>query len=277
MMPPADPTNTNTQHRNEAMIMLTTANTLMGYRLHGLDAEVGKVEDFYFDDRHWAIRYLVADTGTWLTSRKVLISPYALLSVTTEKQQIAIDLTRKQIEDSPPLESHKPVSQQFEEQYHEHYGFPLYWTGPYMWGSDPVIQRNRELREQFKHDKKAWDCHLRSSTEVTGYHVQAADGEVGHVEDFIIDDEAWAIRYLLIATRDWWPGKKVLVSPQWIKRVSWSKSKIVVDLSRESIQQSPSYTEGSLPTPDYEAELHSHYNRQGYWVDAPSGRSKRGG
>ncbi len=249
--------------------MLTRTSTLTGYRLQGLDAEVGKVEDFYFDDRHWAIRYLVADTGTWLTSRKVLISPYALLSVTTEAKRIAIDLTRKQIEDSPSLDTHKPVSQQFEEQYHEYYGFPLYWTGEHMWGSDQVIQRDRERWEQFKHDKKAWDPHLRSCTAVNGYHIQATDGEVGHVDDFIIDDEAWAIRYLVIATRDWWPGKKVLVSPKWIKDVSWDRSRIVVDLSRESIKQSPSYTEGSLPAQEYEAELHRHYGRQGYWVDAP--------
>lgn len=255
--------------------MLITANTLTGYQLQGLDAEVGKVEDFYFDDRYWAIRYLVADTGNWLTGKKVLISPYALRSVTTEEKRIAIDLTKKQIEDSPSLESHKPVSQQFEEQYHEYYGFPLYWTGEQMWGTDEVIQRDRERWERFEHDKKSWDRHLRSSKAVNGYHIEAADGEVGHVEDFIINEDTWAIRYLVIATRDWWPGKKVLVSPKWIKHISWENSRVVVDLPRESIKQSPAYTEGSLPTRDYEAELHRHYKRQGYWADTPAKTRER--
>jgi len=78
---------------------------------------------------------------------------------------------------------------------------------------------------------------------------------------------SWAIRYLIIATRNWWPGKKVLVSQLWIKRVSWNESKVFVDLLREDIKQSPEYTEESVLTRDYETELHRHYNRQGYWVD----------
>jgi hypothetical protein len=111
---------------------------------------------------------------------------------------------------------------------------------------------------------------LRSTHEVTDYHIQAADGEIGHVEDFIIDDETWAIRYLIIDTRNWLPGKKVLVSPQWIERVSWSERKVFVNHTREIIRQSPEYTEESLLTRDYESVLHRHYNRQGYWVDEPA-------
>jgi hypothetical protein len=104
---------------------------------------------------------------------------------------------------------------------------------------------------------------------VSGHYVQATDGEIGHVEDFIIDDETWAIRYLIIDTRNWWPGKKVLISPQWIERVSWNESKVFVDLSREVIKKSPEYPEEFLPTRDYETGLHRHYNRQGYWVNEP--------
>ena len=121
-------------------------------------------------------------------------------------------------------------------------------------------------------DEKAWDPHLRSTHNVSGYDIQATDGEIGHVEDFVIDDETWAIRYLIIDTRNWWPGKKVLVSPQWIESVSWSQSKVVVNLSRATIKQSPEYTEKSLITRDYEDGLHRHYNRQGYWVDEPAAK-----
>jgi len=127
-------------------------------------------------------------------------------------------------------------------------------------------------REQWRsvEGEKAWDPHLRSSHEVSGYHIEAADGDIGHVDDFVIDDETWAIRYLVIDTANWWPGKKVLVSPQWIERVSWRESKVFVNLPRETIKQSPEYTEESLLTRDYETRLHRHYNRQGYWVDEPA-------
>jgi sporulation protein YlmC with PRC-barrel domain len=248
--------------------MLSKAKTLQGYSLQNTDAEtIGKVKEFYFDDRHWAIRYLVADTGNWLTGRQVLISPYALVAINGNHQNIVAALSKKQIEDSPSLDSDKPVSRQFEESYYGYYGWPMYWSGPNMWGSYPYIERNREKWRKSNHGEKAWDPHLRSTQAVGGYHIQALDGEIGHVEDFVIDDETWAIRYLVVGTRNWWPGRKVLVSPQWIERVSWNESKVFVNLDRETIKQSPEYTEESLLTRDYEIGLHRHYNRKGYWVD----------
>ena len=247
--------------------MLNKAKTLKGYKLHSLDGEIGKVKEFYFDDRHWTIRYLVADTGNWLLERQVLISPYALTNVNKEEQYIAIDLTKKQIEDSPSVDTHKPVSRQFEEAYYGYYGWPTYWSDQYVWGTYPNIERDPKKWIKHTQDEKAWDPHLSSTYDVSGHDIQAIDGEIGHVEDFIIDDETWEIRYLIIDTGDWWPGKKVLVSPKWIERVSWSELKVFVNLSRETIKQSPEYTEESLLTRDYESGLHRHYNRQGYWVD----------
>jgi hypothetical protein len=197
----------------------------------------------------------------------VLISPYALVSVIKEEQYITIDLTKKQIEDSPSLESDKPVSLQFEEAYYGYYGWPMYWGGPYMWGYCPKIVRDREKWKASNPGGKAWDPHLCSTHALSGHHVQAADGEIGHVDDFIIDDETWAIRYLIIDTRNWLPGKKVLVSPLWIERISWHESIAFINLPRETIKQSPEYTEEFLLSRDYETELHRHYKRQGYWVD----------
>ena len=249
--------------------MLSKAKTLKGFKLDSLNGEIGKVKEFYFDDRHWAIRYLVADTGNWLSGRHVLISPYALIDVNKEEQHIAINLTKKQIEDSPSLISDMPVSLQFEEEYYGYYGWPTYWCGPYVWGSYPSIMHDPEKWRESTQGEKKWDHHLRSTHEVSGYHIQAADGAIGHVEDFIIDDETWAIRYLIIDTQNWWPGRKVLISPQWIERVSWSKAKVFINLSCESIKHSPEYTEESLLNRDYEIGLHRHYNRKGYWVDEP--------
>ena len=252
--------------------MLCTVKTLKGYTLASLDGEIGRVKEFYFDDRHWTIRYLVADTGSWLPGRKVLISPYALGAINKDifEQQIAINLTKKQIEDSPPLDSDKPVSRQFEESFNGYYDWPLYWNGPSRWGIYPYIERDRDIWRQLPAggtaSSSAGDHHLRSTQETTGYHIQATDGEIGHVEDFVIDDETWAIRYLMINTHNFLPGRKVLISPQWIEGVSWGQSKVIVDLSRETIKRSPEYTEEFLVTREYETALHKHYTRQGYWT-----------
>jgi hypothetical protein len=245
--------------------------------LNSFDGEIGKVREFYFDDKHWTIRYLVADTGNWLTGRQVLISPYSLVAgLKGDQEYIAVRLTKKQIEDSPSLGSDQPVSRQFEEAYYGFYDWPMYWSGPYAWGvypspsmagSFPYIVRDPKAAREAAEREKAWDPHLRSTHDVSDHRIQAQDGEIGHVADFIIDEETWTIRYLIIDTRNWWPGKKVLVSPQWIERVSWNEKTVFVNLSREAIKLSPQYTEESLVTRDYETKLHRHYNRAVYWGD----------
>jgi sporulation protein YlmC with PRC-barrel domain len=146
--------------------------------------------------------------------------------------------------------------------------------GPYEWGPYPYIVRDREKWKESTQAEKKWDPQLRSTNAVSGYHIQASDGEIGNVEDFIIDDEAWAIRYLIINTQNWWPGKKVVISPKWIERVSWNESKVFVNLTREAIKQSPEYTEESLLTRDYEVKLHQYYHREGYWVSSEDREKK---
>lgn len=247
--------------------MLSKAKTLNGYKLDSRDGEIGKVKEFYFDDQHWTIRYLVADTGNWLAARKVLISPYALNTVIKSAKHLTVDLTKKQIEDSPSLDTHKPVSQQFEVDYYGYYRWPAYWSGSSAWGEYPYIERDKTKWGKGTEAAKSWDRHLRSTEEVTSYHVQALDGEIGHIEDFVIDDETWAIRYLIVGTKNWWPGKKVLISPQWIERVSWSEAKVFINLSREAVKKSPEYTEEALLAREYEIGLHRHYDRKGYWID----------
>lgn len=244
--------------------MLYKVKTLEKYKLKGNDGELGSVEEFYFDDNHWAIRYLVADTGNWLTGRQVLLSPYSLVGINTDEKQIIVNLNEKQIEESPSLESDKPVSRQFEKAYFSYYGLPAYWHGTFMWGAYPYLVRESEDRKIEEEQQKTWDPHLRSTNDVRGHHIQASDGEIGHVDDFIIDDETWAIRYLVIDTKNWWGGKKILISPRWIERISWEDSKVYVNLSQEEIKQSPEYSEDILNR-EYETQLHQHYNLKGYW------------
>ena len=237
-------------------MMLDKAKTLTGYSLHGLDGDLGKVKDFYFDDRDWTIRYLVADTGEWLVSRQVLISPHSLAGVDRDQGSITVKLTKDQIEHSPTLNRDKPVSRQFERAYSGFFGLPMYF------GFKP---KRVKAGNSAQTGKKRGDPDLRSTNDVSGHHVEALDGEVGHVEDFLIDDQTWAIRYLIVDTRDWLPGRKVLISPKWIERVSWSEKQVVVDLPREASRQAPEYTDGEAVTRDQETALHRHYNRDGYW------------
>ena len=136
-----------------------------------------------------------------------------------------------------------------------------------MWGGYPYIEKDRARWGVTAAEAKAWDRHLRSSEEVTGYNIGALDGEIGHVDDFIVDDETWAIRYLVVSTKNWWPGKKVLVSPAWIDNVSWDAREVAIGMTREAIKAAPEYSDAALLTREYETGLYGHYNRDGYWVE----------
>ncbi len=245
--------------------MLREANDFKNFKLRAKDGDdIGHAREFFFDDKYWTVRYLVADTGGWLMGKDVLISPYALAPANAAERVLPVSLTKKQIEGSPPLESHQPVSRQFEATYYNYYGWPNYGIGSYAWGADPYLRREQSY-ERALDGAQDWDPHLRSTAAVTGHHIQALDGELGHVADFIIDDETWSIRYLVVDTKNWWPGKHVLVSPQWIERVSWEEAKVYLNLSREQIKQAPEYTPESLNR-DYETTLYRHYVRPAYWA-----------
>jgi len=254
--------------------MLKSVTHLQGVTIQAKDGEIGKVDQFYFDDETWAIRYLVVNTSRWLDGRLVLISPIALAQRDWESKRVDVALTKKQIEDSPSIDTHKPVSRQHEAVYLGYYGYPYYWGGPNLWGfanypAGLVDQREAATEAEAskaRAGKESNDSHLRSTNEVTGYNIEATDGEVGHVKDFIVDDETWAIRYLEVHTRNWWPGKKVLVSPQWIDNVSWPDAKVYVDLSRETIKNAPEYVESMPVTREYEMTLYDYYGRPSYWL-----------
>ena len=216
--------------------MLTNTTHLKNFAIRALDGELGTVDEFYFDDETWGIRYLtVNNTGGWLTGKTVLISPISIIRTDWQARQLDVSLTKKQVENSPDIDTHKPVSRQHEAIYLGYYGYNSYWGGPYIWGpslapGNLAVPYSTQATADRLHQQSA-DSHLRSSNAVTGYHIDASDGEIGHVNGFVMDDEAWAIRYIEVATRNWWPGKKVLVSPTWIERVSWADSRVYVALS----------------------------------------------
>ena len=249
--------------------MLINTKILKGYKLHGTDGEIGKVKDFYFDDLNWKVRYLLAETGNWLTGRKVLISPESLIDVRKNTQELAVKLTKKQIEDSPSLDTDKPVSQQSEEALQEKYNWPIYGEEPYIPESQLFIMNNSmDLNFAVTNQgNKPLDSHLCSTHKVSGYGVHSLNGEVGRVDDFIIDDMEWAIRYLVIDMHDKKQGEKILISSKWIDRISWDDSQVFVNLLSEAVKSSPKFTDEATLTRDYENGLHRHYNRRGYWED----------
>jgi hypothetical protein len=242
--------------------MLTNATYLKGLVIRATDGELGTVDQLYFDDESWAIRYLTVETGGWLGGRKVLISPLAVVQAHWSVRRLDVALTKKQVENSPDIDTQKPVSRQHESVYAAYYGYPNYWgVVPYAAGlALPIVPAKAD-----EIPKEPVDSHLRSTGGVTGYHVEATDGEVGHVEGFVVDEDAWVIRYIEVATRNWWPGKKVLLSPAWIERVSWKDSKVYVGLSREIIKDAPKYVESMPITREYENRLYAAYGRPPYW------------
>jgi hypothetical protein len=252
--------------------MLTNASFLKGLTVHATDGELGTVDQFYFDDESWAIRYLTVETGGWLGGRSVLISPISVLHTDWPAKQLDVALTKKQVENSPGIDTHLPVSRQHEAEYNLYYGYPYYWGGAYLWGparhpaglTIPLTPSTKTKAGRI--ERESTDSHLRSAEGVTGYYVEATDGEIGHVDGFVVDNEAWAIRYVEVATRNWLPGKKVLISPAWIGRVSWPESKVCVGLSREAIKSCPEYLLSRPLTREYENRLYAHYGRPPYWV-----------
>jgi len=245
--------------------MKRTVNSLVGYTIKAKDGELGKVSEFYFDDITWSIRYLVVETGNWLNERKVII-PHAALGVTDWKSQtFQVNLTIDQVRNSPDFETQKTVSRQHEIKLFTHYGVPVYWdnvfydgavgTSPYV----PIFDINPVKKEKNSTQQQTDDLHLRSTEKVEGYYIQAKDGEIGHVEDYIIDDEKWNIRFLVVDTTNWLPGRKVLILPRWINRIDWGESKVYVNLSLESIKNSPEFDHSQPVDMIAERELFDHY------------------
>ena len=227
--------------------MLRSIKQLYGEKLRASDGEIGHVRDFYFNDQQWAIRYVVADTESWLAGRLVLISPHAFGSLHLDGDCLPVNLTRKQIEDSPAIELHKPVSRQYEDEYNRYYGWPSYWGGGEMWGAAgfPVIPPPNlmpaEKGSQGKPSPNSDDPHLRSTKALDGYHIQTNDGAIGHVTDFMIDDKSWAIGCLVVEAGHWFAGKEIAISPKHVDAISHAQSKVFVKGTKEALLEATEY------------------------------------
>ncbi|AGA90917.1 hypothetical protein Thimo_2169 [Thioflavicoccus mobilis 8321] len=243
--------------------MLRRIGSLTGHGLAATDGEIGHCRDFLFDDRDWVTRYLVADTGGWLSGRKVLISPLALGTPDWGAGRLPIDLTRRQIEECPPLDEHAPVSREYEIAYHDYLALPFYRVGSKLWGMHPdpagVVTPAPAAAEPPPADQIVKEGHLRSCAEVHGYLLRTGDGGSEAVDDFLIDDTTWAIRFLVADTHRWLPGRQVLVPTRAIASVDWVEREIHTDLTVEAIKASPAYDPTRPVDAEFERRLDDHY------------------
>jgi len=273
--------------------MLRSIEGLKGNTIAARDGLLGSVDEVYFDDEIWGVRYLVVDTGNWLNGHRVLISPYSVKHTDPGAGTVSVDLTREQVRNSPGINTRQPVSRQHEVEYLRYYGYPTYWGGQDSWGMGgfpilgpmqigPGIETETLEAQSFERqssepqafepigpeaDTSLVDVHLQSTEAVTGYHIEARDGSIGHVSGFIFDDEAWVIRYLTVDTRNWWPGgKTVLLATQWVDAVDWLGSSIATDLTREAIKNCPAYDDLVPLSRTYEMALHTFHSKDGYWT-----------
>jgi sporulation protein YlmC with PRC-barrel domain len=252
--------------------MRQNIKSLTGFSISATDGELGKVKDFYFDDESWTIRYLIVETGSWLIGRKVLISPRAITGTDVEGGSFVSNLTQEQVKSSPDIDTEKPVSRQHELELYQHYPWGNYYggvlwgggmdvTGMMLPGYDSVGAKELQKDADAAGNKGQADRHLRSTDEVTGYRIKATDGEIGDIEDFVMNANCWKIDYLIVDTGNWLPGKKVIISPNWIKEIQWETSEIIVHATVDQVRNSPEYKTGMHLEDSYEADLVNYYNK----------------
>jgi len=249
--------------------MLRNTSAINGYSIEAIDGQIGTVSDFLFDDATWLVRWLVVHTGSWLSGRKVLLPSSVLGHINPEKQEFSVRLTMQDVKESPDVDTEQPVSRQMESLVYDHYGWSPYWgTDFYIGGSgdmsgvleaSPYLDVERHQAGVTDALRLGGDPHLRSVKAVTGYNIRASDGDIGHVEDFLMQEADWSIHYLVVDTKNWWPGKKVLISPRSVREIDWTSGIVSLNVDRQRVKDSPAY-EPAIPVDRiFERKFHNYY------------------
>jgi hypothetical protein len=245
--------------------MLWDASVIKGYAIEARDGRLGSVSDFLFEDAQWMIRWLVVDTGHWLPGRKVLLPPSALGQPDAQARQFPVELTMRQVKNSPDLDTDRPVSRQMESHVYDFYGWEPYWMGamatPFV--APLYLPRSRPIQPVSPGPQsQEGDPHLRSVAAVTGYHIHATEGEIGHVEDFLVQDAAWSVPYLVVDTRNWWPGERILISPRTVREIDWVDRSIHLNISRQQVKESRAYDASKMADRANEDLMLRYYRRR---------------
>jgi|SRR5450830_380824 len=265
--------------------MLHSMKDFENCAISATDGQIGHVKNLYFDDQSWVIRYLVVNAGSWLSSRMVLISPISLEQPDWQERIFPVSISKEQVKNSPGIDTDKPISRQNEEQHLGYFGYPYYWGGTSIWGDGffpyamvPYYADYETDHASHERQVEAYsrngpnhlgndDPHLRNCKTVNGYQIEARDGKIGSISDFLVDEKTWAIRYLVIETSHWWSGHRVLIAPEWITEVHWLDKKVSVNLTLDSVKNAPSYDPKKEWSRQLDIQLYQHYNRVGYWTD----------
>ena len=256
--------------------MLWDSSALDGYAIEASDGRIGSVNDFLFEDTSWIVRWLVADTGNWLSDRKVLLPLLTLGKPDPSLRQFPVDLTMQQVKDSPDIDIDRPVSRQHETHIYHYYGWNPYWDSgllpigggmaiPFIEtlppsGSMPLGAAGEDTQ------RAEGDPHLRSAEAVTGFHVHATDGEIGRVVDFLIEDADWSIRYIKVDTKNWRSGGEVLISPRSVRSVDRTSRSVHLDVDRQKVKNSPPYDPSKTADGAYDESFLTYYGIR--WVEA---------
>lgn len=263
--------------------MIRSADSLKHFELRARDGVLGQVKDLYFDDEHWTIRYLIVETGTWLSSRKVLIATSVLDAPDWEGRMLPVNLTTEQVRHSPSIDTEEAVTREQEAGLLAHYGWPAYWAGGDYFGgalASPLPMADAPVYPPMPATAQValagapavrtaphGDPHLRRAGAVMGYRLEATDGGVGHIDDLLFEDLTWGIGYLIIDPSNWLPGHKVVVSPDWISAVSWAQSRVYIDLTREAVKAAPAHDPEAAWDEDYARRIHRFHSES-----IPAGR-----
>jgi sporulation protein YlmC with PRC-barrel domain len=245
--------------------MVRSVRNLQKFEIAATDGLIGSVADVLFDDDRWVVRYLIVDTGNWLPGRRVLISPISVVQTEWDAKRLVLSISREQVEHSPHVDTHKPVSRQHEVDYLNYYGYPHYWVSPEVWAPAAIP-------EEPPPGEAPADPHLRSAQEVFGYAIRATDGDLGHVDDLLIEDVSWAVRYLVVDTSNWWFGRHVLIAPEWIADINWPRRHVAVDLTRQSVKEAPPYDRAEHTDRQWESAYYERLGRPGYWLTSNQAR-----
>jgi uncharacterized protein YrrD len=250
--------------------MLRNASTIKGYTIEATDGRIGTIDDILFDDSSWLVRWLVVDTGNWLSGRKVLLPASVLGHIDPKKQDFSVRLTMSQVEHSPDIDTQRPVSRQMEIYVYDYYGWSPYWSADFYLGgyddlsnpttaspSHDIARHQKEISNALRNDGNP---HLRSIEAITGYHIHAKDGEIGHIEDFLLQEADWSIHYLVVDTKNLWPGKKVLISPRSVKKIDWASALVSLNVDRQRVKNSPEFDPTMSIDRAFEKKFHNYYS-----------------
>lgn len=259
------------RHSLGSYYILRSLNEITGYSLQASDGNIGCCEDRLFDDKIWFFRYMLADTSAGLPSSKnTLPSPISLSEPNGKNTQLPVTLTRELLENNPQRDEHKPVSREYETNFFDYYGYGYYWIGAGPWGSSaaPIalakVTPDANVTDDGERIKEVStkERDLRYAKKVEGYTIESIYGEMGQVEDFVLNDVDWTIAYIIVNARNWLlSGRKVLIVPSWLSSVSWVKRMVSINLTSEKIEGSPEYDPSQLIDPEYEVTFHDFYEK----------------